>query len=91
MSDVRQVIVTFFSSQFLFRQVFSKYGTFVHATVRLRIDQETGKDTSWALVRMADKESYNKALGATIRPDEKTIFEVNPYSGNQVSTRGRKM
>ena len=39
-----------------------RYGAFKQATIRKRTDPDTGKNTSWALVTMADSESASNVL-----------------------------
>ena len=41
---------------------FSVFGTVVQATVRHRVDKETGANTSWALVTMAHYKGADRAL-----------------------------
>jgi hypothetical protein len=53
-----------FESEEKLSAVFSQFGHVVQATVRHRVDTDTGVNTSWALVTMEDSRSSNKALEA---------------------------
>lgn len=66
------------------RMIFEAYGTFRDAVIRHRVDEETGKNTSWALVTMCDVESAQRvleaaAIGGVLRPDGVKL-QVNPFS-----------
>ena len=54
-----------FESEGALSEVFSKFGTFVQATVRHRRTDEHGVNTSWALVTMGDSASAARALSAS--------------------------
>ena len=50
--------------------LFGQYGEVAQVVVRHREDADTGENTSWALVYMADEESLNTALmGTTLHPE----------------------
>lgn len=69
-----------YESVFALKEIFSQYGTFVDAMIRHRVDAETRKNTSYALVTMGDIESADRALAATVtRPDgrELTVTAYN--------------
>lgn len=56
------------------RTIFEEYGQFRDALIRHRVDKETGKNTSYALVTMCDVESAQRVLDAAatvgvLRPD----------------------
>ena len=65
-------------------ELFSQFGQCVAATVRKRTDPDTGTDTSWALVTMADGAGVETALGhgATIAVEGGAVItlELNHYS-----------
>jgi hypothetical protein len=69
------------------RVVFSKYGHFVRAMVRIRYDDD-GNNTSWALVTLGTAEAAKKALRAevVVHKDgiEKTL-NINPFSKKQAA------
>lgn len=76
------------------RVVFSKFGHFVRANVRIRYDED-GNNTSWALVTLGNPEAARKALRevVTVHKDglQKTL-NINPFSKKQAaaSTGGMK-
>ena len=66
------------------RAIFEEFGSFSDAMVRHRVDETTGRNTSWALVTMGDVESAQRALevseaGGVLRPDG-VALRVTAYS-----------
>lgn len=55
-----------FESEPALRTVFARFGHMVQATVRHRIDEVSGANTSWALVTMLDKASAERAVEAAV-------------------------
>jgi hypothetical protein len=51
-----------FEDEHALTEEFSRFGTVVQATVRHRIDKETGANTSWALVTMSHYKGATRAL-----------------------------
>ena len=48
----------------LLTEIFHRYGDVFSATIRDRVDKNTGQDSSWALVQMTDAAGASKALAA---------------------------
>lgn len=71
------------------RAIFEEYGKFGDAVIRHRVDERSGKNTSWALVTMCDAESAARVLEAAatvgvLRPDGVEL-KVSPYSAKTAS------
>ena len=65
------------------RTIFEEYGRFDDAVIRHRVDKETGRNTSYALVTMCDAESASRVLAAAatvgvLRPDGVKL-KVTPF------------
>ena len=83
-------------SEELVSQVFGRFGDVASATFRIRTDQDTGQDTSWALVRMVEQSAARDALVAAdadegiLGLDGKTRLQVTRFSKAQaaISTGG---
>jgi hypothetical protein len=57
----------------------SPYGNFVDATIRHRVDKDSGENTSYALVTMADEEAMQAVLAAEVMAGDR-LLNINPYT-----------
>jgi hypothetical protein len=80
------------------QRVFSYWGKVVLVSVRRRTNRETGENTSWALVRMADADGFARVLNSRgydkqLSVDSgRAIFIVNPFDPDQAkSSKGGGM
>jgi hypothetical protein len=80
-----------YESEEALRKVFGKFGKFVHATVRHREDKETGTNTSWALVTMADVRSCERGLKSTPLKVGGNTFTITRYNASQAANSNGQM
>lgn len=66
------------------REVFSRYGEFVRASIRHRIDEASGENTSYAVVTMKHPDAAAEVLRQVVvakgADGTKKTLTINPYS-----------